>query len=76
VTSVSAGFFTPSARLSAVLGIAQSEAPLHERVASAHTSSLIRLDVDELPADLRAPFQGVINVLSRISEGGVLLPDT
>ena len=43
---------------------------LHERVASAHTSSLIRLDVDELPADLRAPFQSVINAPSRVPEGG------
>jgi len=39
-------------------------------VASAYTSSLIRLDVDELPADLRGSLQGVINALSRVSEGG------
>jgi hypothetical protein len=32
---------------------------------AAYTSGLLRLDVDELPADLRAPFQGVINALTR-----------
>jgi hypothetical protein len=32
---------------------------------AAYSSCLIRLDVDELPAALRAPFQGMINALTR-----------